>query len=603
MPTQQYQSLSPAQKATLIEKCNTYKDLERIAYHISTSELSFEEMPDLFPQRRAAIEEILRRPRPADPLEQQQWASLSPRIAKIDSMPEQGLINLRIALQDYIRTWQPEKPMGHHLDQASACVTQIGRVLEANIWETVNKYDLESLLGYITQHPDSSYMLDANKYVWDLVEPNISNTYYLNKYINALQPIVESIMDISAKESVRNHLNTAQSALRDFTDWQIARDTNDIEVIWNYMQYHPNTPFFNEIRATIDRLKPALFEEFRDNLNSDLYIAKYDALTTSGIVSEEEFKAAGIVTDESIQVMRTSARPPLSMDRSQNSSPEGHTDVFLFGIPATGKTCLIMGLLNSNSFQWDSSSFSGEYGQQLQNYCELRRTPPSTPGNFVAVINGFIRDKHNRKVKHPVNIVDMAGETFANKIAYNPDSEVSFEDMGDGATEILKNKNPKVFFIIVDPTSDTVRNLSMGVSQKRTLQKMVNLFQREENKEIMSKVKAIHFVMTKSDMFDGGQSRNDEARNEAALRCIHGYQQTLDALRDLCEEFPEINQLSGNLPKLFTFSLGKFYLGGVYDYDSQDADKIINLVSLSTTGRRQETVVDKFQKALNTKIF
>lgn len=61
-------------------------------------------------------------------------------------------------------------------------------------------------------------------------------------------------------------------------------------------------------------------------------------------------------------------------------------------------------------------------------------------------------------VKHHFNLVEMAGETFVNKIvnAMGRDGKLvtSFADMGTQAPEILNNGNRKLFFILIDPTSE-----------------------------------------------------------------------------------------------------------------------------------------------------
>lgn len=211
----------------------------------------------------------------------------------------------------------------------------------------------------------------------------------------------------------------------------------------------------------------------------------------------------------------------------------------------------------------------------------------------------------------------MAGEAFAEKIAANPDNKVSFEDMGIGATKLLSSSNDKVFFIIVDPTvevvnmkrrvertdpdGDTYYDISnVRVSQKSTLKKLVDLFTLEENKKIMERVKAIHFIVTKSDMLDDEGDRGTVAK----ARMKEKYVQPLNTLKKICKESKyAINARSGYLPKLYTFSLGQFYLGGVYDYDSSDADKILNVIRNITKGQREKTFLDKLKDALNKPIF
>lgn len=50
----------------------------------------------------------------------------------------------------------------------------------------------------------------------------------------------------------------------------------------------------------------------------------------------------------------------------------------------------------------------------------------------------------------------MAGEDFAKKIAGNQEHIYDFDSMGTGVTDLLKNNNKKVFFLIIDPTTNVI---------------------------------------------------------------------------------------------------------------------------------------------------
>ena len=90
--------------------------------------------------------------------------------------------------------------------------------------------------------------------------------------------------------------------------------------------------------------------------------------------------------------------------------------------------------------------------------------------------------------------------------------------MGTGATNLLRNSNRKVFFIIVDCSKEKVKveyieqvkDAQVYVVDERIrkkyiwqldiLNKFVGLFELPENQEIMKQVDTIHFVVTKAGM-------------------------------------------------------------------------------------------------------
>ena len=199
----------------------------------------------------------------------------------------------------------------------------------------------------------------------------------------------------------------------------------------------------------------------------------------------------------------------------------------------------------------------------------------------------------------------MSGEEFALHIADNQD--VSLADMGTGATNLLRNDNRKVFFIIVDSTKDSVKFNYMEqvrdadgniiedrirkryISQLDILNKFVSLFTLPENADIMRRVDAIHFIVTKADMLGDYATRKELARD-----LLHEkYRGPVQNLKNFCQQSKTINAGTKYAPQVFTFSLGKFYLGDVFDFDNQETLDIIEAIRVITQGKKETTWWDK----------
>ena len=69
-------------------------------------------------------------------------------------------------------------------------------------------------------------------------------------------------------------------------------------------------------------------------------------------------------------------------------------------------------------------------------------------------------------------------------------------------------------------------------------------------------------------------------------------------LDTLCDYY-NINRNSNYRPKLFTFSLGTFYVGGLYEYEETDSDNLVKAIMNATGGERQKTFWDKVRDVLN----
>ena len=227
--------------------------------------------------------------------------------------------------------------------------------------------------------------------------------------------------------------------------------------------------------------------------------------------------------------------------------------------------------------------------------------PRGTDSNFVALINAAVANPNDPKDIHVVNLIDMAGEDFATKMVSNPDNIITFEDMGIGVTNLMTNTNRKVFFFIIDPSADGMIQLTLKdsdgnpildgngmpikvpTSQDLLVRKMISMLQSPENSGVLKYVDTIHFIMSKADML--GSRAN---RDQAAVGVFKtNYQTCLNSLAALCQQYG-INNATDGRPVLHTFSLGQFYIGGVYQYDATDSDKLTEVIRQVSRGMKQK---------------
>ena len=625
------QPLTANAKDILIQKCNSYSNLNVMLHYLQTGELTFEDMPNLNDERKKLLmdqyNEWKSTPEPVSPEEQQMWTEISAIGFDLENMDISTLTSLESKLNDYINRFDKSRPGGNHVDEAKGYASKIKQLKEKAEWENVDFINYDAIKQYLLSHPNTSFFFEAEGYMWNLIK-DLSNIQMVQTYVNDMESFanLKSALIANYRSIVDGHIDMARTAVKEYWEWQPVKNSGDIEKVWEYINNHPNSPFKSEIWFVFDSLKRDLLKDFKQNLSKPAYVKKYNTLTNKGIISNQEFINANIITNDSIIKLNNKQHfldnHPIDQNKVVTEAPDGHTDVFLFGIPSTGKTCLLMGLLGSKLLDYDSQKYGGDYGETLTKYRDAGITPNSTNENFVSLISGTLKDGERDGVLHNINIIDMGGEAFSDKIADNPEGGVTFEDMGIGATELLSNKNDKVFFIIVDPTVEIVEKVkeklqldSNGnpiiledgtkltnsyityVNQKSIIKKFVDLFKQPENNYIMERVKAIHFVCTKADMLEG--DREEIAKERVKIRHFA----PLGSLLGLCSPKKyAINPRSNYKPMLYTFSLGKFYLGGVFDYDSYDSDKILNVVRNVTKGKREENFLDKIKSALNKPI-
>lgn len=594
-------ALTELQRKRLIEGINNLP-INTILSYFQSGEIGFSDVPNISAERKEYIQQQL--DEMPNPQEQKEWAE----IQSSSTNPSQDLLN-RIA--SYVRKWEGARPAGNHVDEAREMYNKVEQAINAQAeelektdWANVNPFSQKDLIGHLTKYPNTVHKQEIDDAIWSLI--NKENVQELQNY-SVLLP-------------QGSYIKEAQSLLNSIVDWSNVKITNDIFVVNDYLKRNPNTPFMQQAQILMMGLKQNEKQLMRTRPN-EYNVSKLMRLLDEKIITEQELILDNVVTQNVLDTLRyTDIKADLpdirkAIESSHAECKDGFTDVFFFGVPSTGKTCVLMGLSRSDSLHINLASGGGDYASALQQYTDVGVTVPRTPGTFVTTLEATISNsKANDDSVHKINLVEMSGEEFAFGIANNADHVFTFEDMGSGATELLKNNNRKVFFLIIDPTANVVRinreiidgydeqtgspitRLEYCVVNQRTLiHKMVDLFATPGNAEIMKKVDSIHIIMTKSDTLGNPVEREEKAHKIFQEKFENSI---LAPLIVLCKEY-NINAQTNFLPKLFTFSLGTFYIGGLYEYEQNDSNRLVKAIRNSTHGIKKKTWWDRLKETVN----
>lgn len=563
--------------------------------------LSLDDFPNMDSNKREYIRKKLNSI--PNPNEQKEWSNIAVKL----ETPSQELLD---ALNSYILNWETSRPEGNHVDEAWNEVSRIKSLLleeqsqkEDDDWDNVDTLSQPSLIDHLYKYPNTVHKNEIDDSVWGLVD----------------KENIQEIQNYTTIFPSGLHANEARDILNAIVEWNNVKNTNDIFVINNYLRTNPMSPFRQQASILIAGLKQGEINAMKNNPNN-YEVPRLMKLLNDGIATERELIMANVMTENILETLRTTSiesdLPDIrkAIADSHAECKDGFTDVFFFGVPSTGKTCVLMGMSRSNSLHINLASGGGDYASALQQYTDVGVTVPRTPGTFVTTLEATISSRNEPGTVHKVNLVEMSGEEFAFGIANNPNHVFTFEDMGSGATQLLKNDNHKVFFLIIDPTANVVRinreivdgydeetgqpltHLEYCVVNQRTLiQKMVNLFENPGNSDIMKKVDSIHIIMTKSDTLG-----NPIEREEKALRIFYDKfgGDILEPLINLCKEY-NINSNNQFHPKLYTFSLGTFYVGGLYEYEQTDSNRLVKAIKNSTQRIKKKTFWDRLIDIVN----
>lgn len=568
--------------------------------------LTVNDFPQANDSRKAQIRDFLNQPRP-NPIHDMEWADLRGGMDRsFDEMMIHELQAFELKLKRYIANWEISRPYENHVDDAITKLSALQNHIEEEEWKKVDLFDIASLENYYRKYLETIHKNDIDDTIFSL-----SKGKPVHELINALLHYKQIFPQ-------GNHVEEADRMIEAVRIWLGISASRDLVQVFSYIKSYPDSPFIDEAKLLMIQLKAEeiaiMKREFMDYSRDKLL-----NFIKTEIFTENELIYAQVVTRDSLEILRNYSEIRESLPVLDNIIPRcktecyaDHTDVFLFGIPATGKSCVLAGLIGSNILNYDSVSSGGAYADALIEFMNNSCPPPPTKKNYLTTIKAWIK---NGDIVHPYNLIEMAGEEFADKISLNPDGEVCFEDMGTGAADLLNSDNDKIFFIIVDPTKDFVRfktdrevkdkegniigyeTKEIVANQVQCMKRMIDMFNKPENENVMKKVKAIHFVVTKSDTL-GDTLEN---RLDGAVAILDKkYSLCIETLYDIFENPDyDINRATGYKPMVYTFSLGKFYVGNIFEYDSSDSANLIEVMQGNVVGIKKETFFDKMRRLFN----
>ena len=575
--------LTDLQRKKLIDDINRLNINVVLKYFLS-GDILLSDVPHITDDRRKYIEDYL----PASA--QKDWDALQ---ASLSEVSESTLHKL----EAYIRKYEGTRPDGNHVDEAIAKRNEIKDALrrdalatEETEWKAVDPFSMMSLIGHLNKYPMSIHHDEIDNKVWNIIDKESE----------------QQLQDYKVLFPKGKYIEKASAMLEVLDEWMIVRDSGDISFVFQYIRKRPESPYIDKAYCLLMDLKHQEICRMRHEPN------RYDVsrllyLVQLGIFTVDELISEGVMTENvwhtlnNIDVKNDLPDIYEAMQDSKVECQDGCIDVYLWGLPSTGKTCILQGLLSSSSLLLDLTSSGGSYAEALRQYTDYGKASPRTLDDSVTTLKTTIITDGHTPIKYNVNFVEMSGHHILDMVEDN--SEHSKEENNSDIANLLHNDNRKVFFLIIDPTINNIKlnreydeydeqtgekihRLKYVVfNQKIFMQQIVNIFQDPANSDIMRKVDSIHIIITKADTFGERLQRGEKALDY--FNDHYGINVT-QPLVDLCEKY-HINCNSNFRPKLFTFSLGKFYVGGLYEYDPIDSELLINTITAFEPPYRKKT--------------
>lgn len=455
-------------------------------------------------------------------------------------------------------------PSGEHFELCHQLLSE----KEDAWWEEIKLTPTEeSIRQYLDVFPLGKYVISAQYLLEDLpwletCKLNTEAAYLRYKEDNPGKH----------QEEIKTILNN----FRDDQDWSHAQNLNTTDAYKEYIKFHRYGRHSKEAQDIIDSrsMHDNIIDGLRDNKNSFSAedIQRYVAERT---VTESEISE--ILGDRWVSEIMAYTRPDdLPIYNYPTSLQKGRTEVYFWGTPASGKTCTL-GAVFSRAYSKGLMRIRGgavEYLDALKNIFKkghVNKLPNSTSNTCIYNMAVDIKDEKARK--HPVTMIDLAGEIFK-CIYYDSLGQLNNDDerkrILDTTFNYLKDKkNKKIMFFVVEYNGhDRQWNDNTHLNMSDYLNQCAEYL--NDKKIISSSVNGIYVLVTKCDMMPCTYQEQAVKAKEYVEENFFGFWQTL---KDICSR-SGVRDL-----KVLPFSIGNVVAKQLCEFDGRYAKLVLDRIT------------------------
>ncbi len=242
---------------------------------------------------------------------------------------------------------------------------------------------------------------------------------------------------------------------------------------------------------------------------------------------------------------------------------EGRTDVYFVGLPGSGKSTMIAGLLNvanktgvllPDPYNAAGVTFSTNLIQDLTRGV----LPLATPKGSYNYIAASLSDSNHKR--HPLNIVDVPGELYKD---IQENAEV------DKFLKYINNNNKKILIFVID-SLEHENNTSAGSYDQSVV--FPNILQMFNRNGVLEQTDAIYLVVNKFDAIkESKYAFDDRANGDIALDFLN---EEFIGLKNNCLDARKNNKNTIKI-KVIPFSIGSLSYGSILNSLDRDFAKTI----------------------------
>jgi len=464
---------------------------------------------------------------------------------------------------DAYQKYMDEHPDGEYRDAARNAKNQLSQAereeATAGIWEGVNKKRIDDLKSFIDNYPDDPHIAEANRLLRDLRRED-----YLGVDIKAL---AKQMKDIEANKMINNPQNVIFLKIEEY---------------------------IKEGKISVDSLIDAISADHNFISSRVAYM-----LWDKGILTDADYAAAGIDRDF-ITYMLANRTP----ETFQPADPLNRvtkipcTEVYFWGIPSSGKSCALGGVLSAAgcgkyalSMAKDNNCQGYGYMNRLANLFksdgQVGALPEGTPVTSTYEMGFNLVDENDRV--HPITCIDLAGELVRCMFKNDAKEQMTNEENAVLATltNVLrdnKTNNRKIHFFVIEYGAED--RLYENLPQNTYLEAAVRYIERTGI--FAEDTDGLYLLISK---VDKAKAKGAELQEKLRSYIQSNYLGFYNGLKKICKD----HEINGGQVSIMPFTLGDVCFQNYCKFKDATASKVVLEIMARSYGYKS----NKLNKFLN----
>lgn len=428
--------------------------------------------------------------------------------------------------------------------------------------------------------------------------------YLLPKYIDKAQMMATGNLD-SAKRTRITELEEEEKK-KEQVAWQDAIRENTWLSFSRFLDTFPNGDYENLAREKIDIIEKIEQKSREENERKvkeikdkpwDFKAHEIKEKLDKKFISIADLEGIGIPRDILNVLNSFEDKTIETLGKIPTEIERGYTEIYFWGIPGSGKSCALAGILSYAQNAGDLSIQDGtgfKYANLLantfigqQDSCPIGILPPRTDEEQTQYLPFDLRD--NKGKRHPVALIELSGEIFKCFFDLRAGQELraNHKTVFSNLNNYLAGPNRKIHFFVIDLSKDPTEIIDRksGASQLTYLNAAQGFF--NNNNTFRRSTDAIYIITTKSDLLDCEES---EKENKAADYLKKNFPAFINELKDVCKKY-KINDNSAL--KVMPFSIGKVYFQDICKFNPASSANIVQILKKDTGRRTQSSWLNK----------